>query len=75
MLELLAATTGGHAYRVSKSQPLEEIYAQIAQEMRMQYTMSYIPSKKEEPGYRKIELKSKVKGLRIQTRFGYYSKR
>jgi len=74
VLELLSSTTGGHAYEISSSMPLETIYAKIAEEMRMQYTLAYVPVKNGKPGYRKIELKTKAKGLQIQTRFGYYSK-
>ena len=75
VLELLSSTTGGHEYEVSSALPLEAIYAQIAEEMRMQYTLAYIPAKSDaKPGYRKIELKTKLKGMNIQTRFGYYAK-
>lgn len=75
VLELLAATTGGHAYEVAKSTPLETIYANIAEEMRMQYTLAYTPVRTPDskPGYRKIQLKTKDKTLQIQTRFGYYA--
>ncbi|HEY0308614.1 MAG TPA: VWA domain-containing protein [Acidobacteriaceae bacterium] len=75
VLELLSTTTGGHAYEVSKATPLEAIYANIAEEMRMQYTLAYTPARSNaKPGYRKILLKTKDKSLQIQTRFGYYSK-
>ncbi len=72
VLELLASTTGGHTYEISESRPLKTIYAKIAEEMRMQYTMAYTPVKRG-TGYRKIELRAKDKGLQIQTRFGYYA--
>jgi VWFA-related protein len=75
VLELLAQTTGGHAYEVSKATPLEAIYVNIAEEMRMQYTLAYTPAPSQaKPGYRKILLKTKDKSLQIQTRFGYYAK-
>jgi VWFA-related protein len=75
VLDLLSKTTGGREYQVSRSQPLEAIYAKIAEEMRMQYTLGYIPvNSGAKEGYRTVQIKTKIKGLRIQTKFGYYAK-
>jgi len=75
VLDLLSTTTGGREYAVSRSQPLEAIYAKIAEEMRMQYTLGYVPvNNGAKAGYRRVQIKTKIKGLRIQTRFGYYAK-
>jgi len=72
VMQVLATTTGGHAYMVSRNMPLETIYANIAEEMRMQYTLSYVPQNRGS-GYRRFELRSTTPGLQVQTRFGYYA--
>jgi VWFA-related protein len=74
VLKVLSSATGGHAYEVSKSLPLETIYAKIAEEMRTQYLISYSPQRVHpKPGYRVIGVKIKAKGMNVQTRLGYYA--
>jgi VWFA-related protein len=72
VLQKLSSETGGHMYEVSIRQPLEKIFASIAEEMRMQYVLAYSPAKSDAgPGFRKIELKGRDKSWKIQTRSGY----
>jgi len=72
VLQKLSTETGGHMFEVSLRQPLEKIFADIAEEMRMQYVLAYTPAKSEAgPGFRKIELKGRDKSWKIQTRSGY----
>jgi VWFA-related protein len=73
VLQKLADETGGHLFQVSHGEPLEKIYAEIAEEMREQYVLFYSPAK-HGPGYgfRTIELKGKDKSWKIQTRKGYF---
>jgi VWFA-related protein len=72
VLEKLSNETGGHMYEVSAREPLEKIFDEIAEEMRMQYLLSYTPAKSEAgPGFRTIVLKGRDKSWKIQTRSGY----
>lgn len=73
VLEKLSEETGGHMFQVSRKEPVEAIFASVAEEMRMQYVLAYTPSK-QGPGYafRSIELKGKEKSWKIQTRAGYF---
>jgi VWFA-related protein len=73
VLEQLATATGGHLYQVSTREPLEKIFGDIAEEMRMQYVLAYSPTKRSgNSEFRKIELTGKDKSWKIQTRAGYY---
>lgn len=73
VLDSLAKTTGGRVYVVSKSMPLEKIFAEISEELRMQYQLGYTPpaSKKE---YHVVELTTVNKKLTAVTRNGYFSR-
>ena len=73
VLEQLSTATGGHMYQVSMREPLEKIFGDIAEEMRMQYVLTYSPSKRTGSSeFRKIELTGRDKTWKIQTRAGYY---
>jgi VWFA-related protein len=75
VLKRISTQTGGHFFEVSKEQPIEEIYKQIAEELRNQYSLGYTPGKaSSRNGYHKIHLATRQKNLVVQTRDGYYSK-
>jgi hypothetical protein len=72
ILKQIAKATGGGYFEFKKS--LDDIYAQIDEELRNQYSIGYTSDKKEGDGsFRKIELTVKKKGLIVQSRDGYYS--
>ena len=72
VLQRLSSETGGHMFEVSVKEPLEKIFDEISEEMRMQYVLGYSPTMSDEgPGFRKIDLKGKDKSWKIQTRSGY----
>ena len=50
----------------------EQIYAQIEEELRHQYSLSYTPDKAES-GYHKLHLSTRNGDLTVQTRPGYYA--
>ena len=64
-------------FEVSKKEPIDQIYNQIADELRHQYSLGYTPDRAGAvgPGYHKIQLTTKEKGLTVQTREGYYAER
>jgi VWFA-related protein len=77
ILERVSKETGGRLFEVSKKQPIDQIYAQIEDELRNQYSLGYSPQRgaASSSGYHKIQLATKQKGLLVQTRDGYYAER
>jgi VWFA-related protein len=72
VLERLAKETGGTFFEVSKKHPLEDIFKQIDEELRSQYSLGYTPEAGGS-GFRKIHVTVKPKGLLVQARDGYYA--
>src|SRR5271165_1368104 len=74
VLERISRETGGRFFEVSKKQPIDQIYSQIEQELRNQYSLGYTPDKAVAgTGYHKITLATTNKDLTVQTREGYYA--
>jgi VWFA-related protein len=77
ILQRISAETGARMFEVSKKESIDQIYASIADELRMQYELGYVPDKSAGTGagYHKVTLTAKEKNLTIQTRDGYYAER
>jgi VWFA-related protein len=76
ILEQISNETGARLFEVSKKQPLEQIYSQIQEELRNQYSLGYTPDRADTgAGYHKIVLTTKQKDLIVQARDGYYTER
>jgi VWFA-related protein len=75
ILERISKETGGRLFEVSKKQAIDEIYSQIEDELRNQYSLGYTPGADSGPGYHKIVLTTKHKDDVVQTRQGYYADR
>jgi VWFA-related protein len=75
VLERISKETGGRLFEVSKKLPVDQIYAQIEEELRSQYNLGFTPAHAEgsSGGYHKIQLTTKKKDLVVQARDGYYS--
>ena len=75
VLQQLAQETGGGFFEVSKKKTLDEIYTQLQEELRSQYSMGYTPddSGAHFGGYRHIKVTTKKKDLIVQAREGYYT--
>lgn len=74
VLEQISTETGGRMFQVSKKLPLDQIYAQVEEELRNQYALGYTPNPADnEGGYHKIHLTAKQKDMTVQARDGYYS--
>ncbi|MFQ5724435.1 MAG: VWA domain-containing protein [Terriglobia bacterium] len=72
-LEKLARETGGRVIFPESAEGLLEAFDQIAAELRSQYSLGYSPSNRRRDGkFRKIKVRVKKKGLRVQARRGYY---
>ncbi len=72
-LEALSKATGGHVFTVTPKTPLDLIYSQIADDMRLQYQIGYTPPDSKPGAYHKLELKPRPKHLTVQARQGFYT--
>jgi VWFA-related protein len=74
-MEKIATRTGGRYFEAKKKDNLEDIYNQIAEELRGQYLLSYTPDKPSDSDddFHKIALKTSKGDLTVSTREGYYS--
>lgn len=74
VMQQIAKDTGGGFFEGSKKQSLDDIYRRIQEELRNQYSLGYTPDKNAAPGFRKIHVATKQKGLIVQARDGYYAR-
>jgi VWFA-related protein len=73
ILQQLSKETGGRFFEVTKKESIDQIYAEIDEELRNQYALGYTPEKADaDVGYHKIDLTSKQKDAVVQTREGFY---
>jgi VWFA-related protein len=74
VLERISKETGGRMFEVSKKEPVAQIYAEIEEELRNQYSLGYAPDRGSgaESGYHKIQVAARQKDLVVQAREGYY---
>jgi len=71
-LRQMASKTGGRVYPVKQLQQLEPAYAQIAAELRTQYSIGYYPTNDHHDGqWRKLRIEVKQPGFMVQTKPGY----
>jgi VWFA-related protein len=74
-LHRMANETGGAYFEVTASQSIEDIYSQIEEALRNQYSIGYTPARTQSDGkYHKIKLTTKDRHLTVNTRAGYYAK-
>ena len=75
-LELLSSETGGLAFFPRSIEQVDQIAAEVARDIRSQYTLGYRSTKPTtEPGFRHVEVRAIEKGggkLTVRTRTGYY---
>ncbi len=74
IMDKIASRTGGRYFETKKKEDLEQIYNEIADELRNQYVLTYTPDQKiNEDEFHKIVLKAKKDDLAVATREGYYT--
>jgi VWFA-related protein len=74
IMQQIATRTGARYFEAKKKDNLDDIYNQIAEELRGQYLMSYTPDQVDnDGGYHKIALKAKNADLTVITREGYFA--
>jgi Ca-activated chloride channel homolog len=75
-LEMLSTETGGIAFFPKSIEQIDEIAAEVARDIRNQYTLGYRSTKPtSEPGFRRIQVTAESKGLgklTVRTRTGYF---
>jgi VWFA-related protein len=74
-MKKLAEETGGRVIDVgNKIEKLKQAFQQISQELRSQYNIGYTPTNsKHDATFRKVEIRTKQQGYKIQSRAGYYA--
>jgi VWFA-related protein len=73
-LKKMSEQTGGRLFRVGKKTPLPAIFDEIQAEMRSQYAIGYTPTNAvKDGGFRRVEVKTRDKDLKVQARKGYYA--
>lgn len=73
IMRRLADETGGRYFEVSKDKSISQIYSEIQDEMRNQYSIAYTSDRTDgSKGYRKISLRTADSSLTTRTRTGYY---
>ncbi len=74
IMQQIAERTGGRFFEAKKRENLDEIYGQIAEELRGQYLLTYTPDVVDnEGGFHKVVLKANKDDYTVLTRAGYYA--
>ncbi|MCX6621074.1 MAG: VWA domain-containing protein, partial [Acidobacteria bacterium] len=73
-LKRMSDETGGRVFHVERKYTLEDIFKEIQQEMRSQYSLTYSPSNPvKDGGFRRLEVRANNKDLKVQARKGYFA--
>jgi VWFA-related protein len=74
VLSRYAHATGGDIYYASKRGSLEDLYTQLTEQARNQYTLAFVPEKVDRANeYHPLEVRVRRGNLTLLTRDGYYS--
>ncbi|MGB8506871.1 MAG: VWA domain-containing protein, partial [Pyrinomonadaceae bacterium] len=75
-LTQLAGATGGRLYKPQSFDTLDQVYAEIAEELRRQYALYYTPTNAARDGrFRRVSVEIKDRPYQVSTRVGYYAPR
>ena len=73
-LRKMSDETGGRVYKVDRRRSLEDVFKELQDEMRSQYSIAYTPSNEvKDGGYRHLDVRLANKELKAQARKGYYA--
>jgi len=70
----LTSATGGKVLEVESNERLEAAFVQILDEFRQRYLLSYSPTGVSKPGWHKIEVRVKRRGVTAKARPGYVAR-
>ncbi len=72
VMQQISRETGGRFFEVSRKVPINQVFTEIEEDLRNQYSIGYTPEESAATNYRHIHLTTKQKGFTVQTREGYY---
>lgn len=73
-LKKMSEETGGKLFRVGRKTSLDDIFRELQEELRNQYSISYTPTNEAKDGkFRKIEIRMRDKDWKVQARKGYFA--
>jgi VWFA-related protein len=75
-LKKMSSETGGRVFEVNRHRTLQQIFTEIDEEMRSQYSIGYVPLNTGRDGsFRRIEIRTPDKDQRVAARKGYYAQK
>jgi VWFA-related protein len=74
VLERLSVPSGGALFEVSGKLTLSQIFARIQEDLRNQYSLGFAPAAGAGAAFRKLEVRTRDKKLKVLAREGYYPK-
>lgn len=73
-LRKISEETGGHVFTVNAKHTLQQVFQEIQDEMRNQYSIGYVSTNAARDGtFRHIQIKTSDKQYKVQARSGYYA--
>jgi VWFA-related protein len=73
-LQRMSGDTGGRVFKVDRKYSLDDVFRDLQEELRSQYSITYTPTNSKRDGsFRKIDLRASNKDYKVQTRKGYYA--
>jgi len=76
VLRRLCKDTGGLAFFPAEGEPVAEVSAKIARDLREQYTVAFAPERREGDSFQKVRVEVSARGrgkLNVRTRSGYFT--
>jgi Ca-activated chloride channel family protein len=75
-LDALTAATGGRLYKPASFAGLDQVYTEVAEELRSQYALYYAPLDKTRDGrFRRVQVNVSDPSMRVSARVGYFAPR
>lgn len=75
-LAQMTSATGGRLYRPASFDALDQVYREVAEELRSQYALYYTPLNRTRDGrFRRVQVTTANPNLRTTTRIGYFAPR
>ncbi len=73
-LRKMSEQTGGRVFTVDKKHPLNDVFKEIQDELRNQYSIGYVSTNPaRDSSFRRIDIKVNNSDYRVQARNGYYA--
>lgn len=73
-LRKMSDETGGHVFVVDRKHTLSDVFKELQDEMRNQYSIAYTPTNDKRDGtFRHIDIKTTENDYKVQARSGYYA--